>query len=99
MADVVMGLAATSLMLLDKEGMLMAYAPKGLETISGEYRDTVDPPKWVGMDVWVVGPVLQHRRGREGRSSQSRRAGKISPSRNTRARSPCPIPLRREPAI
>jgi iron(III) transport system substrate-binding protein len=51
-ADVVMGLAATSLMLLDKEGMLQGYAPKGLETIPAKYRDTVDPPKWVGMDVW-----------------------------------------------
>src|SRR5262245_51646903 len=29
-ADVVTGLAATSLMLLQKEGMLMPYAPKGL---------------------------------------------------------------------
>ena len=28
-ADVVMGLAATSLMLLEKEGMLMPYAPAG----------------------------------------------------------------------
>jgi iron(III) transport system substrate-binding protein len=32
-ADVVWGLAATSLMLLDKEGMLQPYAPKGLEAI------------------------------------------------------------------
>src|SRR5690349_25067836 len=32
-ADVVWGLAATSLMLLDKEGMLQPYAPKGLEVI------------------------------------------------------------------
>lgn len=32
-ADVVWGLAATSLMLLDKEGMLMPYAPKGLDAV------------------------------------------------------------------
>jgi iron(III) transport system substrate-binding protein len=51
-ADVVMGLAATSLMLLDKEGMLQAYAPKGLEAIPANYRDPASPPKWVGMDVW-----------------------------------------------
>src|SRR5262245_28883571 len=51
-ADVVMGLAATSLMFLDKEGMLQGYAPKGLEAIPANYRDPANPPKWVGMDVW-----------------------------------------------
>jgi len=51
-ADVVMGLAATSLMLLDKEGMLQAYAPTGLDKIKPTMRDPANPPKWVGMDVW-----------------------------------------------
>jgi iron(III) transport system substrate-binding protein len=51
-ADVVMGLAATSLMLLDKEGMLQGYAPNGLEAIPANYRDSATLPKWVGMDVW-----------------------------------------------
>jgi iron(III) transport system substrate-binding protein len=51
-ADVVMGLAATSLMLLDKEGMLQGYAPNGLDAIPSNYRDSATPPKWVGMDVW-----------------------------------------------
>jgi iron(III) transport system substrate-binding protein len=51
-ADVVMGLAATSLMLLDKEGMLQGYSPNGVDGISASYRDPANPPKWVGMDVW-----------------------------------------------
>jgi iron(III) transport system substrate-binding protein len=51
-ADVVWGLAATSLMLLGKEGLLLPYAPKGLEDIKPAYRDPADPPSWVGMDVW-----------------------------------------------
>ena len=51
-ADVVWGLAATSLMLLDKEGMLMPYAPKGLEQVKPAMRDPRNPPTWVGMDVW-----------------------------------------------
>jgi iron(III) transport system substrate-binding protein len=51
-ADVVFGLAATSLMLLDKEGMLQAYAPAGLDRIKKSMRDPNTPPKWVGMDVW-----------------------------------------------
>jgi iron(III) transport system substrate-binding protein len=52
-ADVVFGLAATSLMLLDKEGMLMAYAPKGLDQLKPMMRDKASPPKWVGMDIWA----------------------------------------------
>jgi iron(III) transport system substrate-binding protein len=51
-ADVVWGLAATSLMLLDKEGMLLPYAPKGLDVIKPQMRDSRNPPAWVGMDVW-----------------------------------------------
>jgi iron(III) transport system substrate-binding protein len=51
-ADVVWGLAATSLMLLDKEGLLMAYAPKGLATIKPTMRDPRNPPTWTGMNVW-----------------------------------------------
>lgn len=51
-ADVVWGLAATSLMLLDKEGMLAAYAPKGLSNVKASMRDPRNPPTWVGMDVW-----------------------------------------------
>ena len=51
-ADVVMGLAATSLMLLQKDGMLLPYAPAGLETIKANMHDAANPPSWVGMDVW-----------------------------------------------
>ncbi len=51
-ADVVMGLAATSLAILAEEGMLEPYAPAGLSRISAQYRDPKNPPSWVGMDVW-----------------------------------------------
>ena len=51
-ADIVWGLAATSLMLLDKEGMLAPYAPKGLEKVKASMRDPRTTPSWVGMDVW-----------------------------------------------
>jgi len=51
-ADVIWGLAATSLMLLDKEGLLLPYAPKGLDAVKPAMRDAANPPKWVGMDVW-----------------------------------------------
>lgn len=51
-ADVVMGVAASSLAIFDKNGMLQAYAPKGLEAITAKYRDGRNPPHWVGMDVF-----------------------------------------------
>ena len=51
-ADVVMGVAATSLAIFDTEGMLVPYAPAGLSRIAAQYRDSKNPPAWVGMDVW-----------------------------------------------
>jgi iron(III) transport system substrate-binding protein len=51
-ADVVMGLAATSLVLFETEGMLQPYAPSGLAAIQPAYKDSKNPPYWFGMDVW-----------------------------------------------
>jgi iron(III) transport system substrate-binding protein len=51
-ADVVMGVAATSLMVLEQEGMLQAYAPKDVEKLSKRFVDSATPPSWVGMNVW-----------------------------------------------
>jgi iron(III) transport system substrate-binding protein len=51
-ADVVMGVAATSMAIFDNEGMLQPYAPAGLARIAPQYRDAKNPPAWVGMDVW-----------------------------------------------
>lgn len=51
-ADAVMGVAASSLALLDKQGMLEPYAPLNLDAIMSQYRDKKTPPAWFGMDVW-----------------------------------------------
>ncbi len=51
-ADAIWGLAATSLMALDKEGMLQSYAPKGLEMLKPGMRDPRNPPTWIGMNAW-----------------------------------------------
>ncbi|MRD46957.1 putative 2-aminoethylphosphonate ABC transporter substrate-binding protein [Caenimonas koreensis DSM 17982] len=51
-ADVVMGVAASSLALLDKNGMLEPYAPLNLDAIMSQYRDKRKVPAWWGMDVW-----------------------------------------------
>lgn len=53
-ADVVWGLAATSLLVLKTEGMLEPYAPAGLDALDPRFRDTDTPPSWVGMDAWVA---------------------------------------------
>lgn len=51
-ADVVWGLAATSLLVADQQGMLEPYAPAGLERILPSFRDAAEPPHWVGIDTW-----------------------------------------------
>jgi iron(III) transport system substrate-binding protein len=51
-ADVILGLAATSLLVLEQEGMLTPYSPKGVEALNQRFVDTKKPPMWVGMDVW-----------------------------------------------
>jgi iron(III) transport system substrate-binding protein len=53
-ADVIWGLAATSLLLMKSEGMLEPYAPNGLEKLDPKFRDKDNPPYWTGMDAWVA---------------------------------------------
>jgi iron(III) transport system substrate-binding protein len=51
-ADVVMGVAASSLALLDKNGMLEPYKPLNFDALMPQYVDKKNPPAWFGMDVW-----------------------------------------------
>ena len=51
-ADLVVGVSASSMAVFANEGMLQGYAPKGLDKISPQYRDPANPPMWVGMDVY-----------------------------------------------
>ena len=53
-ADVIWGLAATSLLLFKSEGMLEAYKPAGVEKLDPKFVDKSSPPSWVGMDAWVA---------------------------------------------
>ena len=53
-ADVIWGLAGSSLAILKQQGMLEAYSPANLSKISTTYRDASTPPTWVGMDVWAA---------------------------------------------
>lgn len=51
-ADIVIGVSASSMAVFNNEGMLLPYAPKGLDKILPQYRDAKNPPAWVGMDVY-----------------------------------------------
>ncbi len=53
-ADVIWGLAGTSLLLFKSEGMLHPYAPVGVEKLDPKFVDTATPPHWTGMDAWVA---------------------------------------------
>lgn len=58
-ADVIWGLAATSLLVLEEEGMLERYAPAGVENLDPKFVDAAytregQDPAWVGMDAWVA---------------------------------------------
>ena len=52
-ADVIWGLAATSLLLMKKEDMLHPYTPAGIDRLDPKFRDKANPPYWTGMDAWV----------------------------------------------
>lgn len=57
-ADVVWGLAMTSLLMLDEGGMFQGYAPEGIGRIRPQFRDQAnDPPHWVGIKAWMTGIV------------------------------------------
>ncbi|GLQ30711.1 putative 2-aminoethylphosphonate ABC transporter substrate-binding protein [Litoribrevibacter albus] len=53
-ADVVWGLAGTSLLKMKSEGMLESYSPIQVEKLDEKFRDTSTNPAWVGMDAWVA---------------------------------------------
>ena len=54
-ADIVWGLAATSLMMLGNEGYFQGYAPKGVKKLGKLYYDQANnPPQWVGQRAWIA---------------------------------------------
>jgi iron(III) transport system substrate-binding protein len=53
-ADAIWGVAASSLLVLEKQGLLASYAPKGMAAVKPGFRDAGDHPAWVGMDAWMA---------------------------------------------
>lgn len=57
-ADLVWGTAASSMMVLDTQGMLEPYAPTGVERILPKFKSDKKVPTWVGNDVWETAIVV-----------------------------------------
>jgi iron(III) transport system substrate-binding protein len=53
-ADVVLGVAASSMAIFEQEGMLAPYSPVGFATLNAKYSDPQRPPQWVGQDVFAA---------------------------------------------
>jgi iron(III) transport system substrate-binding protein len=53
-ADVIWGLAVTSLILFDKAGLIHPYTPKGAESLKSLFRSSANPMTWTGMDAWLA---------------------------------------------
>ncbi len=53
-ADVVFALAATSMIALDRAGLLAPYAARGITRLSPRFRDGQSPPHWTGEALWSV---------------------------------------------
>ena len=52
-ADVIWGVAATNVLVFKNAGLLVPYAPKGLERVQPLFRDKANPPSWVGIDIYM----------------------------------------------
>ena len=53
-ADVILGVAASSMEIFKAEGMLAPYAPVGFNTLTRNLSDSGNPPAWTGMDVFAA---------------------------------------------
>ena len=57
-ADVIWGVAATSLLVCDQNDMLTGYNPKTIDTILPAFKDTTNTEAhWVGIKAWMTGFV------------------------------------------
>jgi iron(III) transport system substrate-binding protein len=53
-ADVILGVAASSMEIFKADGMLAPYAPVGFNALTRNLSEAGNPPAWVGMDVFAA---------------------------------------------
>ena len=83
-ADIVWGLAATSLLLLKDAGILEPYAPKGVEKLDKLFVDGSNPPSWVGQRAWIAS-ICVNTAEAKAKNLPIPKAGPTSPILSTRA--------------
>jgi iron(III) transport system substrate-binding protein len=52
-ADIIWGLAVTSLLIFEDENLLQPYTPRGAEQLKPAFRDSRNPMVWTGMDAFL----------------------------------------------
>ncbi len=52
-ADMVLGHAATALLVFEKAGLLETYKPAGVDALKPVFRDSNEPYTWTGMDAYL----------------------------------------------
>ena len=52
-ADLVLGLAASSMLVFEQAGMLDPYVPAGSDQLRAQFRDSSEPRTWTGMDAFL----------------------------------------------
>jgi iron(III) transport system substrate-binding protein len=57
-ADLVWGTAASSMMVLDDQGMLEGYSPEGVDRILPKFKSDQNPTTWVGIDAWETAIIV-----------------------------------------
>ena len=53
-ADVILGVAASSMEIFKAEGLLAPYAPVGFAALNRKFSEAGNPPAWVGQDVFAA---------------------------------------------
>ena len=52
-ADMILGLAASSMLLFEQANLLETYTPAGSEQLRATFKDNADPKTWTGMDAFL----------------------------------------------
>jgi iron(III) transport system substrate-binding protein len=52
-ADMILGLAASSMLLFEQANLLEAYTPAGSDKLRTSFKDNIDPKTWTGMDAFL----------------------------------------------
>lgn len=64
-ADVVWGLAVTSMDYFKSQGLLQPYAPANLAAIPAKFRDPANPPFWFGNSAWICAIIYNEIEGKK----------------------------------